>query len=1175
MKGGLKMSFQTGALNIKKWDFLDVQPIKNGCSLFQNGTLVATVENDDAKVIKGKKPKAFVVDLKDGIATIELLYFVEIHRHSGYSLLDGAIPIKKLVEKTESVGALTDHGVMFGALDYYKKMLAANKKPMLGCELYVETCDGKKEGNHLVTLVKTLVGYKNQLKLTTLGYNNFYRKPHVSYEMLREYGEGLIGTTACMGGEVPQLILSGKYEKAKETLLKLASCFAPGDFYIEIQRHGIPEENLLNSQLIKLSRETGIKLVAATDSHYVNAGDNYEHDILLCIGTQAKITDEKRMKFNGTGYHLHSSTEVLELFKDIPEAVENTLEIAEKCNLELDLKTIYMPSFQVPTPFKDDYEYFDHLTRKGFVERFGSDFNNKEYEDRLDFEIGVIKKMGFPSYFLIVSDFIRFAKNQGIEVGPGRGSACGSLVAYCLRITEIDPIPYGLLFERFLNVDRISMPDIDLDFDDERREEVIDYVKEKYGKDCVSRIITFGTLSAKAVIKDVARALDFPYAFGDRISKTITDAKLNLKQQLEQNIEFKKMYDEEPDVKKIVNIAMKLEGLPRNASMHACGVIIAKTAVVDYIPQIMMETEVEGVYEPTTQFNMFECEECGLLKMDFLGLRTMGVINRALVDVNKKRHAENLSQMTYADIPINDPAVYDFISKGHTQGVFQLESPGMTSFMKELFQDAGSYTKLKTKEELNKFGNELFERVIAGVSLYRPGPMDEIPNYIANMLHPEKITYEVPALKNILDATYSIIVYQEQVMFIVRELSGFSKGQSDTIRKAMGKKKKEIIDEYEEYFIYGSSKYDEKNPSKALKIPGCINSGISEEIAKDIWGKMKKFAEYAFNKSHATAYADIGARTAWLAYYYPVEYMCATLNSFITKANKIKLYMAICKKKGINILPPDVNKSEERFTVDGNSIRFGLKGLKNMGKAAGDVVYERHTNGNFADMQDFAERMALYSRVDKKMMEALIYASAVDGFAGTRNAKLAILPAILSNASNNKKQVESGQLSLFDSPEMAIYKKIATPDLEEFEKKFKLEKEKEYSGFYVTEHPLDEYTKITSRKDIVEVGDVISDESETSEDEESANISGSVYENQNVKLCGIMKDVVQRYTKSGNRLITFMLEDKSGEMKCTAFNACIEENEGKFVAGNICYVLTRIKTDDFGTQGMLQKIHIL
>jgi len=1167
------MSFQATIAGVKKWDFLDVQPTRNGCKLFKNGNLLATIEDEDAKVAKGRKPKAFVLNVENEVATVELLYYVEIHRHSGFSLLDGAIPIKKMVEKTESVGALTDHGVMYGILDYYKKMVEANKKPILGCELYVETKDGKKEGNHLIALAKNNIGYKNLMKLSTLGYHNFYRKPHVSYEMLREYGKGIIGTTACMNGEVSKLILAGKYDEAKETLLKLASFFAPGDFYIEIQRHGINEENILNPQLIRLSKETGIKLVAATDSHYVNPEDSYEHEVLLCIGTQSLITDEKRMKFSGTGYHLHSSSEVCELFKDIPEAVENSLEIAEKCNVELDLKTLHMPKFEVPAPFKDDCEYFEYLARKGFEERFGKDFNDETYKERFEFELGIIKKMGFPSYFLIVSDFVNHAKNIGIEVGPGRGSACGSLIAYCLKITEIDPIPYGLLFERFLNVDRISMPDIDLDFDDERREEVIDYVKQKYGDECVSRIITFGTLSARQAIRDVTRVLGFPYAFGDRISKTIVDPKLTLRQQLEENIDLKNMYEKEPDVKKIIDVAMKIEGLPRNASQHACGVIIAKSPVVDYIPQIMMESD-NGVYEPTTQFNMAECEECGLLKMDFLGLRTMGVINRALKDINKKRRAEGKPELTYADIPIDDPAVYDFVSKGNTHGVFQLESAGMTSFMKELLQDAGSYTKLKTEEERKAFGNELFERVIAGISLYRPGPMDEIPHYIDNMLHPDKIVYELPALKNILNATYGIIVYQEQCMFIVRELAGFSKGQADTIRKSMAKKKTALLNEYKEYFIYGSQEHDKKEPSKALNIEGCINRGISEEIAKTIWEKMEKFGRYAFNKSHATAYADIAMRTGWLAYYYPVEYMCAMLNSFITKADKIKAYMAVCKKKGIRILPPDVNKSEEKFTVDGDSIRFGLMGIKNMGKAAEDIVQERHKNGKFADLQDFAERMALYSRVDRKMLEALIYASACDEFGGTRRAKLEILPNILSAASKNKEQVESGQMSLFDAPGMSEYKKVTIPDIEEFEKRFKLEKEREYSGFYVTEHPLDAYAKVTSRKDVLEINDLLFDESEGA-DEDAVNIRKSPYENKDVKVCGIMRDVVQRYTKSGNRLITFILEDKSGEIKCTAFSNCIEENEGKFTEGNICYVLIRVKTDDFGTQGILQKIHIL
>lgn len=1168
------MPFQVKAAGIKKWDFLNVQPEKNGCNLFKNGVLIASAIGEDAKVIKRSKPKAFVLDVKDDIATIELLYFVEIHRHSGYSLLDGAIPIKRLVEKTESVGALTDHGVMFGILDYYKKMLKANKKPILGCELYVETKDGNKEGNHLIVLAKNSIGYTNLMKLTTLGYNNFYRKPHISYEMLKTHSKGLIATTACMNGEVPQLILAGDYQKAKETLLELASFFEPGDFYIEIQRHGISEEIILNPQLIKLSKETGIKLIAATDSHYVNKEDSYEHEILLCIGTQSKMIDEKRMKFIGTGYHLHSSTEVLELFKDIPEAIENTLEIAEKCNVELDLNTIHMPSFEVPQPFKSDTEYFEYLAKKGFEERFGSNFDNQTYKERFEYEIEIIKNMGFSSYFLIVSDFVNYAKSRGIEVGPGRGSVCGSLVAYCLKITEIDPIPYGLLFERFLNVDRISMPDIDLDFDDERREEVIDYVKEKYGKECVSKIITFGTLSARAAIRDVTRVLDFPYSFGDRISKTIINPKLTLKEQLEENIELKKMYNEEPDIKKIIDISIKIEGLPRNASMHACGVIIAKAAVVNYVPQIMMETETEGIYEPTTQFNMFECEECGLLKMDFLGLRTMGVINRALVDINRKRKKEGKPALTYKDIPINDPVVYDFISKGNTQGIFQLESAGMTSFMKELLQDAGKYIKLKTKEDLEKFGNELFERIIAGVSLYRPGPMDEIPNYINNMLHPDQIVYELPVLKNILESTYGIIVYQEQVMFIVREIAGFSKGQSDTIRKAMAKKKKEIINEYEEYFIYGSEKHDKENPSEVLNIPGCINRGIPEEIAKDIWEKMKKFAEYAFNKSHATAYADIGIRTAWLAYYYPAEYMCATLNSFINKADKIKAYMAICKKKGIKILPPDVNRSEEKFTVAGDSIRFGLMGIKNMGKAAEDIVNERRKNGPFANMQDFAERMALYSRVDKKMLEALIYASAFDEFEGTRKAKLVILPNILLAATNNKKQIESGQVSLFDNPEMAAYKKIPIPKTEEFVKRFKLEKEKEYSGFYITEHPLDDFIRVTSKKDVHEISDVLLDDSETP-DEDIPYIKGSLYENQDVKVCGIMKAVMLKYSRNGNRLITFTLEDKSGEIKCIAFNSCVERHQECFREGNICYALIRIKTDDFGTQGILQKIHVL
>lgn len=1167
------MSFKIPANGIQKWDFLDVQPTSKGCSLFLRGQHIATVESEDAKVRPDSKPKAFVCCIENELATIEFLYFVEIHRHSGYSLLDGAIPINKLVNKTESVGALTDHGNMYGILEYYKAMCKANKKPILGFEAYVETHEGAKEGHHLILLAKNLKGYQNLMRLTTMGYHNFYYKPHISYAMLEKYGEGLIGTTACIGGEVPQLILDGQYDQAKQVLLKLASFFAPGDFYIEIQKHRTEDEVIINPQLVKLSKETGIKLVAATDSHYVNKEDSYEHEVLLCIGTQACMSDEKRMRFSGTGYHLHSSLEACELFKDVPEAIASTLEIAEKCNVKLDLETIHMPEFQVPAPFKNDCEYFKHLIKQGAIERFGTDFEqNKTITDRLDYEISVIEKMGYSSYFLIVADFISYARSEGIEVGPGRGSACGSLVAYCLKITNINPLQYGLLFERFLNPDRISMPDIDLDFDDERRGEVIAYVKRKYGEDCVSRIITFGTLSARAAIRDVTRVLGFPYALGDKISKTIVNPNLTLKQQLE-NPEFAKLYDSSPDVQKIVDTAMKLEGLPRNASMHACGVIIAKSAVVNYIPQAMMEDrDLPGTYEPTTQFNMSECEECGLLKMDFLGLRTMGVINRALVDINNKRRQEGKPELTYSDIPINDPAVYDFIAKGNTSGVFQFEGAGITTFVKDLFQDAGTYTKLQTQDELDQFGNELFERLIAGVSLYRPGPMDEIPNYLANMTNPSQITYETPLVEGILKNTYGVIVYQEQVMFIVRDLAGFSKGQSDTIRKAMGKKKKEIINQYEEYFVYGSAEFDKKHPSEALNIKGCVNNGIPEEVAKSIWRKMEKFAEYAFNKSHATAYADIGARTAWLSYYYPIEYMCAILNSFIDKADKIRWYMSVCQAKNINILPPDVNKSAEKFTVDSDAIRFGLKGLKNMGKAANDIIAERNANGAFQDTQDFAERMALYKRVDKKMLEALIYASALDGFEGTRKAKIDILPSILAVANDNKKVVESGQVSMFESKEMADYHKLPIPKIPEFEKRFKLEKEKEYSGFYVTGHPLDDYAWVFARKDVVPIGNIMSGDTEGSGD---IVVGGSIYDNQTIKLCGIMKEVTQRYTKSGNRLITFMLEDKSGNIKCTAFNSCIEANEEKFDENNICYVKVRIKTDDFGTQGLLQKIHLL
>jgi DNA polymerase III subunit alpha len=833
--------------SIQKGSFLDVE-LKEDLLIFSlNGVEIDAVEAGDAKkeFKRRKKLKAVVKEISENELLMQIIHWADLHRHSGFSLLRATNRIKDIVEKTEYVGALTDYGAMFGIVEYYKQMKKAKKKPILGFEAFTESIDGEKNSNQLVLLAMNLKGVKNLFKLTSLGFENVYGEtPHISYDMLRKYSEGVIATSAGLNGEIPRRLLADDYEGAKRVALELSHIFGKENFYIEIQRHGIEEEDIVNPQLIQLARELGLKIVGTTDSHYTNKEDAKDHEILLCLHDKTTLDDDNRTVFPGEGYHLHTVDEIEALFADIPEALDNTLEIAEKCNVELELGKVNMPHFKVPAPYKDESAYFQYLCWKGFEERFkGTEkFNSEEYRERLQFEMDTINRMGFPGYFLIVWDFVDFAKRRGILVGPGRGSACGSLVAYVLRITEVDPIEYGLLFERFLNVDRISMPDIDIDFEDKRRGEVFDYVKQEYGEESVSKIITFGTMAARMVVRDVARVLGKPYSLGDRIAKAIPQKpKMTLKKAFEESPEFKKMYEEDPEVREVVDIAMKLEGLPRNMSQHACGVIIAPSAVTDFIPQVWIENEETGEKEPTTQFTMSECEEMGLLKMDFLGLRTMGVVSTAIKDINARRKEEGKEPIDFLSIPTDDIKVYDFISKGNTAGVFQLEGNGMTKFMQELFQDAHTYLDIKDKEERRKIGRQLFERVIAGLSLYRPGPIDDIPNYIQNMLNPENITYELPALEPILRNTYGIIVYQEQVMFIVRELAGFSKGQADTIRKAMGKKKKEILDEYEEYFIYGSEK---------MKIKGCIANGIPEDLARKIWLKLKKFGEYAFNKSH-------------------------------------------------------------------------------------------------------------------------------------------------------------------------------------------------------------------------------------------------------------------------------------------------------------------------------------
>lgn len=1088
---------------------------------------------------------------------INVIRYAPLHGHSGYSLLDGASQIDDMVAKAEYHMAITDHGNMFGTLEFYKQMNKAGKHPILGSELYTEDVRGNKERHHLVVLAETLEGYKNLSKLSSFSYDNIYYKPQVSYDMLRQYSKGLIVTSACMGGELSQAILRDDMDEARLVVETMIDIFGKDNYFIEIQRHGMEDEKIVNPVLVELAKEYDLKLVATADSHYTNEEDRESQEILMCIGTKTTMDDPDRMQFEGEGYHIHTSEEMVSLFHDLPEALDNTLEVAERIKMELDLGKLYMPHFDVPAPFKSEKEYFIHICKEGFRERFeGTDaFTDPEYHERLQFEIDTINKMGFPGYFLITWDIIKFAKDNGILVGPGRGSACGSLVAYVMKITDIDPIPYGLLFERFLNPDRISMPDIDTDFPDDRRDEVVEYVKGKYGSDSVARIVTFTRLTAKAAVKDVARVLGFPPSFGAKISSAIPATPgMTFEKAFAESVEFKELYESNEDAKLVVDRAILLEKNPRNTGIHACGFVISDSALTNYMPQFRQKDKDTGEMVVTTQYNKDEVEEMGLLKMDFLGLRTMGVIAHALEDINEKRKGNSEEPLTLESIPMFDISSFQHIAQGKTAGVFQLESSGMTSFMKQLFQDVGDF---KEQESV-----ELFERLVAGISLYRPGPMDEIPNYIANMIDPNGIKYEVEALEPVLKNTYGTIVYQEQVMQLVRDLAGFSRGQSDTIRKAMGKKIDSIMNEYGNYFIYGS---------KEENIEGCLARNITEEQGKEIWEKMVKFSKYAFNKSHAVGYSYLSSKTAYLAKHYPAEYMAATLNSFINKAKRIKKYMAEAKKQQIEVLPPDINRSKENFSVDGESIRFGLKGIRSVGGTSGRIIDERSTNGEFDSFKTFVTRMLKHSRITRVVLESLIYAGALDQFEGTRKEKLLIVDEMLEFAKMIRASEDAKLYTIFDLVELKddVMADVRVKAAGEMNKGLMLDYERQYAGFYITEHPIEEFAKDLEKTKRVLTADMI-DEVESIK--ESKGITE--YESRNTfKIAGVITEVNTYYTKkTGDPLNVFTVEDEAGEMRCVAFSDVIERNKALFKEGQLVYLEGTVRSDESETQVTVRTI---
>lgn len=1164
--------------------YLDMKISKNNVSLLYKGEEIYKEKSNKYSKFIGRKLKAVIIKSDKDELTAKVLRFADIHRHSGYSLLDGANHIKDIVRKTDYVGALTDHGNMYGFLDYYKQMKKSNKQPIVGFEAYAENIEGEKKGNHLILLAKNEAGYKNLLKLTSKAYENFYNKPHVSYEMLKEHSKGIIATSACIGGEIPQL-LKEDYEKAREVALEYKLIFGE-DFYLEIQRHNIgKEEDDINKGLLKLSKDTGIKLVAATDSHYAEKEDAETHEVLLCIQTGSTLGNSP-MRFEGEGYHIHSAEEMEEKFSDIPEALDNTLEIAEKCSgFSLNLNEVHMPEFDIPKEHTED-SYFEKLVYQGFDDRFkGTEkHSSKEYLDRVKFEMKVIKEMKYSSYFLIVADFISFARKNDIMVGPGRGSAAGSLVSYCLGIVDLDPVAYDLLFERFLNPERISLPDIDSDFCYERREEVIDYIKNKYGEDSVSRIITFGTLAAKSVVRDVAKVMNFPYSFSAKISKAIpNEVDMTIDKAMEVNPELAELYSSDEDVRSVINIARKLEGLPRHASQHACGLGISKGRIDNFLPEALMGKKGEKK-ERTSQVNMNEVEELGIIKMDILGLRTMTVIGRAINSINR---CEGIG-LKYKDIPISDPYVFESISRGKTYGVFQLESAGMRGFMKELYEDVSfKIKKVENKfnlkgyhdivgkgdregylKEMTNFGNELFERLIAGISLYRPGPMDVIPQYIKGMNNPDRIKYDTPELEPILKATYGEIIYQEQVIMIVQELAGYSLGRADIVRRAMGKKEIDVMEKEKEYFIDG--KLDENGN---IEVPGCVRKGIEREVAEKIWAKMEDFCRYAFNKSHAAAYALLAIITAWLKHYYPTDFMSETLNSFMDKSDKIEIYLSVCKDMGIEILPPDINVSSERFArnASDSNIVFGLKGIRNLGKVSALLIKERETRGQFKDYQDTVVRMMKHQDINKKVLEGLIYSGSLDRFEGTRRAKIEHLPALLKHSKIESKSFHAGQINLLDiCDELSHLREIKTPTFEEFHKRYMLDKEKEYAGFYVTEHPLDEYVDYFKGENISEIGFL---KPELDENEEGVSTQAHSIDGTRVKIAGIVKNVKTFYAKkSNNPLKVFQIEGKTGTIDAIMFYKQIQMFGNSLNEGEIIIADGVMSDDDRGLQLIVNEI---
>lgn len=1055
--------------------------------------------------------------------------FTHLHVHTEYSLLDGSNKIKEYVARVKELGmdsaAITDHGVMFGVIDFYREAKAAGINPILGCEVYVapnsrfdkETTGEEDRYHHLVLLAENNQGYGNLMKIVSKGFvEGFYYKPRVDMEVLEQYHEGIIALSACLAGEVQRYLVRGLYEDAVKSAFRYQEVFGKGNFFLELQDHGIPEQKLVNQQLLRMSQETGIELVATNDVHYTYEEDVAPHDILLCIQTGKKLADEDRMRYEGGQYFVKSPEEMEALFPYAKEALENTHRIAMRCHVDIEFGVTKLPKYDVPEGYSS-WEYLNKLCFEGLKERY--EIQNGELEERLNYELNTIRTMGYVDYFLIVWDFIKFARDHDIIVGPGRGSAAGSLVAYTLGITKLDPIRYNLLFERFLNPERVSMPDIDIDFCFERRQEVIDYVVEKYGKDRVVQIVTFGTLAARGVIRDVGRVMDLPYAMVDSIAKMIpTELNITIDKALNQNGELRQLYHDDEQVKNLIDMSRRLEGLPRHTSMHAAGVVISQKSVDEYVP---LSRASDGSI--TTQFTMTTLEELGLLKMDFLGLRTLTVIQNAQKLVEKSTgRALDMDRIDY-----NDRAVLDSIGTGKTEGVFQLESGGMKGFMKELKPQS-------------------LEDIIAGISLYRPGPMDFIPQYIRGKNNPDTITYDCPELMPILEPTYGCIVYQEQVMQIVRALAGYTLGRSDLLRRAMSKKKAAVMEKERQNFVYGNEEEG---------VPGCIKNGIPEKVANKIYDDMIDFAKYAFNKSHAAAYAVVSYQTAYLKHYYPVEFMAALMTSVIDNPRKVSEYILTCRQMGIAILPPDINCGEGAFSVDGKNIRYGLSAIKSIGRPVIEaIVKEREARGRYKTLRDFIERLS-GKEVNKRTIENFIKSGALDSLGGTRKQLMMIYVQIMDSVNQEKKYAMTGQLTLFDfvgEEEKQAYD-IRLPDVGEYDKEQLLAFEKEVLGVYISGHPLEDYEQLWKKNISAVTSDFLLDE-------ESGQ--AKMEDGRKVVVGGMITAKTVKYTRTNKTMAFITVEDLVGTVEVVIFPRDYEQFRGLLEEDRKVFIRGRVSGED-------------